>query len=222
MHTRKGSNVKGHFRKGRWIRAHARGGSLVAERSGATKYNLISQPNADRKQTIQFESSPPAWFPKELDDVCGSSTCPKCGTGVFFIRHNGGCVWLDRLGWPWPKHGCFEYTEPAWMGFFRDAMFKTNPSDCHVPEKLRLCVIGRVVERAPGLVLVALIFGDGQKTCVEVDWVDKIQPKLGFAGVLNISECTLTLLTYQSYVVSQVAVSPSELGLPADWCQTKP
>lgn len=27
---------------------------------------------------------------------------------MFFIRHNGGAVWLDDLGWPWPVHGCFE------------------------------------------------------------------------------------------------------------------
>jgi hypothetical protein len=23
------------------------------------------------------------------------------------VRHNGGSVWFDELGWPWPKHGCF-------------------------------------------------------------------------------------------------------------------
>lgn len=33
--------------------------------------------------------------------------CPKCGTLVFFVRHNGGCVWLDDLGPPWPKHPCY-------------------------------------------------------------------------------------------------------------------
>ena len=23
------------------------------------------------------------------------------------MRHNGGKVWIDELGWPWPKHECF-------------------------------------------------------------------------------------------------------------------
>jgi hypothetical protein len=33
---------------------------------------------------------------------------------VFFIRHNGGSVWVDELGWPWPKHACFDKpTEPT-------------------------------------------------------------------------------------------------------------
>ncbi len=38
---------------------------------------------------------------------CRKTECPKCYSDVFFIRHNGGSVWLDNLGWPWPRHGCF-------------------------------------------------------------------------------------------------------------------
>lgn len=41
--------------------------------------------------------------------LCFSTNCPKCAERVFFLRHNGGSVWLDPpLGWPWYKHGCFE------------------------------------------------------------------------------------------------------------------
>ena len=41
------------------------------------------------------------------DDLCYPTRCPKCGGDVFFVRHNGGSVWLDPpLEWPWPKHGC--------------------------------------------------------------------------------------------------------------------
>jgi len=41
-------------------------------------------------------------------DFTRPSHCPICGDDVFFIRHNGGSVWVDELGWPWPKHGCFD------------------------------------------------------------------------------------------------------------------
>jgi DNA-directed RNA polymerase subunit RPC12/RpoP len=34
--------------------------------------------------------------------------CPRCPQMVYLVRHNGGSVWLDELGWPWPKHGCFD------------------------------------------------------------------------------------------------------------------
>lgn len=35
--------------------------------------------------------------------------CPICHGEVFFIKHNGGSVWLDPpLGSPWYKHACFD------------------------------------------------------------------------------------------------------------------
>lgn len=38
---------------------------------------------------------------------CYSTKCPECGEEVFFVRYNGGTVWFDELGSPWPKHPCF-------------------------------------------------------------------------------------------------------------------
>ncbi|CAM3467938.1 OST-HTH/LOTUS domain protein [Halomonas lysinitropha] len=53
-----------------------------------------------------------------------ATTCPKCGSNVFFIRHNGGSVWLDPpLSPPWYKHPCFDY-ETA--GEERRALFKSG------------------------------------------------------------------------------------------------
>ncbi len=42
----------------------------------------------------------------EYRDFCVPSRCPECRAEVFFVRHNGGSVWFDQLGWPWPKHAC--------------------------------------------------------------------------------------------------------------------
>ena len=50
--------------------------------------------------------------------------CPKCREDVFYIEHNGGSVWVDDLGWPWPKHGCFD-DDPATSHF---AAWSTNAS----------------------------------------------------------------------------------------------
>ena len=41
------------------------------------------------------------------DDLCRPTACPICKNEVYFVRHNGGSVWFDDLGWPWPKHPCF-------------------------------------------------------------------------------------------------------------------
>ena len=46
------------------------------------------------------------------DSACFSTHCPKCNENVYFIRHNGGSVWIDPpLGPPWYKHSCFETEE---------------------------------------------------------------------------------------------------------------
>lgn len=42
-----------------------------------------------------------------FEDLTRKTQCPKCSEEVFFIKHNGGSVWVDSLGWPWPKHACF-------------------------------------------------------------------------------------------------------------------
>ncbi len=45
------------------------------------------------------------------------TTCPECGDRVYFIRHNDGSVWVDELGWPWPKHACFDQPNTATHAF---------------------------------------------------------------------------------------------------------
>ena len=48
----------------------------------------------------------PSW---PADDFCRPTTCPVCGSSqVWFIRHNGGSIWVDSLGIPWPIHHCFD------------------------------------------------------------------------------------------------------------------
>jgi hypothetical protein len=57
----------------------------------------------------------PRWGRSEhTDSACFKTLCPKgCGADVFFIRHKGGCVWVDPpLGWPWYKHGCLYPDDP--------------------------------------------------------------------------------------------------------------
>lgn len=55
--------------------------------------------------------SKPSLSAFKYEDTCRPSKCPRCFAEVYFVRHNGGSVYLDELGWPWPKHGCFD--QPA-------------------------------------------------------------------------------------------------------------
>ena len=51
------------------------------------------------------------------ESACFLTHCPEgCGADVFFIRHNGGSVWVDSpLGYPWYKHICM-YPEEFKVG----------------------------------------------------------------------------------------------------------
>lgn len=57
------------------------------------------------------------------------TNCPECGQKCYFVRHNGGSVWLDELGWPWPKHGCFDKPEEATRTFSTWAVKSLNLSN---------------------------------------------------------------------------------------------
>ena len=41
-----------------------------------------------------------------------NAICPECCQGVYFIKtENGGSIYFDELGPPWPKHVCTKNSE---------------------------------------------------------------------------------------------------------------
>lgn len=43
---------------------------------------------------------------------CIATRCPQCGANVYLIRpERGGTFWVDEVGEPWIKHGCFDDEE---------------------------------------------------------------------------------------------------------------
>jgi hypothetical protein len=56
-------------------------------------------------------------YRRSRDGSCFRTKCPKCKEGVYFIRHNGGSVWIDPpLGPPWYKHPCMDNAYVAAKG----------------------------------------------------------------------------------------------------------
>ncbi len=86
--SRCGNPIEFRYINGRCIPFHFYGSCIGASGSNATDFSGY---NTSREST------------------CFSTDCPKCGCEVFFIRHNGGSVWIDPpLGPPWYKHSCFD------------------------------------------------------------------------------------------------------------------
>lgn len=66
-------------------------------------------------------------YRRSRDSSCFRTKCPKCGDGVYFIRHNGGSVWIDPpLGPPWPKHPCMDSAYVAARGVRSPAVVEAD------------------------------------------------------------------------------------------------
>ncbi len=62
---------------------------------GGVSYGLPTPQGTVSEQRISFANP--------------NARCPACGESVFFFRsENGGAVYFDSLGWPWPKHPCMD------------------------------------------------------------------------------------------------------------------
>lgn len=64
-------------------------------------------------------------YSKSYEIHCHLTTCPHCPDRVYFIRHNGGSVWIDPpLGPPWYIHECMDSRS---SGGRRDGAAELNP-----------------------------------------------------------------------------------------------
>jgi hypothetical protein len=64
------------------------------------------------------------------DRVCHLTRC-RCGASVFFIRHNGGSVWINPpLGRPWDEHECEFVVRPA-KSLVERSYLKNRPTKGH-------------------------------------------------------------------------------------------
>lgn len=102
------------------------------------------------------------------EDFCRPTTCPQCGHSVFFIRHNGGSIWIEALGSPWPKHPCFvDFTLPRLR----------RELDVYPGGKLGIIGSAEVVE--PGIsarLIIQCHDGERVESTFGADWDMKVMP----------------------------------------------
>jgi hypothetical protein len=81
----------------------------------------------------------------DYHDFTRPTTCPECGADVYFIRYNGGSVWVDEIGWPWPKHACFDFPKNATYIY---SPWSVKASELENP---RLGIVSRICPSPSGL-----------------------------------------------------------------------
>lgn len=101
------------------------------------------------------------------DNRCWRTVCQRCQKPVYFIRHNGGSVWIDPpLGPPWDKHGCFYESEPAATPRTLGEETKLGTS---LPPSSLIAVVTRVEVHPRGLeTILHLQFPDGGERAILV------------------------------------------------------
>lgn len=150
-------------------------------------------------------------------DICRQTKCPKCGEAVFFIRHNGGSVWLDGLGYPWPKHPCFE-TEatPSWFDYIKRQTYTSES------EELLLGTIVRA-ERVhkdtigPSRIIIAVDGGSERRICIATSGDNTADYLLGQIVIVNAKREQVITSKHEIRPILRILVHPAELGLPDNW-----
>jgi hypothetical protein len=129
-----------------------------------------------------FERQHATWAFK---DFTRPTRCPECGADVFFIRHNGGSVWVDELGWPWPKHGCFD-DEKSTRKFATWSAKASALTDRH----LGVVTVIRPDERFAEPVL-EVQMGDSTRLNLILNWTPPNRDILGALVVVSLEENVL-------------------------------
>ena len=162
-------------------------------------------------------------FAEANEDICFLTRCPKpgCNALVYFVRHNGGSVWLDDLGCPWPKHWCFD-----------DSVSSVNSDICfraaRVDKATGLLGVVRKIKveasaRSAGYTILAVDFADGTRRCLYAfgthQDIHGEMVNVQFIGKV----ATLTRVrSLQKIKIFENDANPKELEFPESWRRTGP
>lgn len=153
------------------------------------------------------------------DSCCAPSVCKFCGATVFFVRHNGGSVFFDSLGWPWPKHACLvKAREPTWYLYI---------SRRTQGEVKRFSSIGVIVRAKwicsspplPSRVVLAFDGGVGHRKCISVHGSNSADYYLGQIAAISDRYESIVLSNNNDQPIVERRVSPKELDLDENWEQ---
>jgi hypothetical protein len=153
-------------------------GHLGRAPGGWPYHQPVLRPRVDSLPIFTLPRAQMTWGYR-ADDICRRTRCPKGGADVYLIRHNRGSLWGHELGWPWPKHGCFDdfQTSAARRRITDSWMSLHAPIACVVSE-----TGGQV--GAPGFVI-TLVCTNEKTRYVTASDVIRVRSLIGELGILS-------------------------------------
>lgn len=102
------------------------------------------------------------------ESECYLTKCPDCNASVFFIRHNGGSLWVDPpLGPPWWKHDCMNNGRPSAVR--RESIQESLPPSVRGADGLILGVVrSSAVHRREDVTVLTISTGELEPTVIRV------------------------------------------------------
>ena len=93
---------------------------------GTVRYRVVGGITRPLRGTCSCPDPGGPTKPWHEDDFCRRTECRVCGQKpIYFVRHNGGTVFFDHLGQPWPKHKCL-IGDDSFLALIRGATKKAN------------------------------------------------------------------------------------------------
>ena len=154
-----------------------------------------------------------------FDDICRPTVCPRCKKFVYFIRHNGGSVWVDELGWPWPKHSCFKKdADPSWFAFFKKHTDSIKPGTLPVGVIIKAKWLPRDKD-LPCRIILAVDCGTKYRLCLATNGTNTADYLLGRVVIVDAKNGRLITSNHEVRPILPLTVEAQDLGLDCNWAK---
>ncbi|MEQ1776798.1 MAG: hypothetical protein ABL891_23675 [Burkholderiales bacterium] len=130
-------------------------------------------------------------------------------------------MWLDDLGWPWPKHACMDrqMQSTKWMPYIRRRVSHRKSHDLVLGIIVRAKWMPETPEGPCRIVLA--IDGEGGRVCVATTGLNTADYLLGRVAVADLTKQTLLTSNMEERPILNFPTNVTELGLKRGWAYRK-
>jgi hypothetical protein len=157
----------------------------------------------------------------EFKNTCWQTLCPNCQQPVFFIRHNGGSLWVDELGWPWNKHPCMnQQTDPPWYKYFTKSQLGSADEKLFFGVVVEAKWFSKNITR-PSRIILAVDGGVQGRIVLSTEATTTAEYLLNKLVIVDISKMKIAISTHDIKPIYELGINPEVIGLTVTWASKK-